>query len=60
MIAIKKERFLQNIHKIELVDNFEEFMLTVYNEGYLLALASSNNRDAIDAIIKKIPFRQIP
>ena len=53
MIAMKKERFLQNIHRIKLVDNFEEFILTVYNEGYLLALASSNNRDAIDAIIKK-------
>ncbi len=53
MIAIKKERFLQNIHKINLVDNFEEFMLTVHKEGYLLGLASSNNRKTVDSIIKK-------
>lgn len=53
MIAMKKERFLQNIHKIDLVDNFEEFMLAVYSESYLLGLASSNNRKAVDSIIEK-------
>lgn len=53
MIAMKKEKFLQNIHKIGLVDNFMEFMLTVYSESYLLGLASSNNRKAVDSIIEK-------
>lgn len=53
MIKIKKERFIENIHKIELVDNFYEFMLKMYEEGFLMGLASSNNKNAVDAIVKK-------
>lgn len=53
MIEMKKERFIENIYRIELVENFQEFMLTLYNEGYPMALASSNNKKAVNAIIKK-------
>lgn len=52
IIEIKKERFVANVHRIELVENFKEFMLTLHDEGYLLGLASSNNRRAINSIIK--------
>lgn len=53
LIEIKKERFIQNIHKVKLVDGFYEFMLKLYNKKYLLALASSNNRKIIDLIMEK-------
>lgn len=53
LIKTKKERFIQNIHKVELVDNFYEFMLELYNEGYPLALASSNNRKNVDLIMER-------
>jgi len=53
MIHIKKERFIENIHKLELVDHFKELLLTLYNENYLLGLASSNNRKAVNMIVEK-------
>jgi len=53
LIEIKKERFIRNIHEVSLVDNFFEFMLGLYNRGYPLALASSNNRKIVDVIIEK-------
>lgn len=53
LIKTKKERFIRNIHKVELVDNFYEFMLELYNEGYPLALASSNNRKNVDLIMER-------
>ncbi|MCG1013122.1 HAD family phosphatase [Tepidanaerobacter sp. GT38] len=51
LIKIKRQRFMENLHKVKLVDNFYEFMLTVYNEKYLLALASSNSRKIIDKVM---------
>ena len=33
------------------MDNFYDFMLAVYNEKYLLAMASSNTRKAIDKVM---------
>ena len=53
LVKIKKQRFTQNIHKIKLMDNFYEFMLDVYNEKYLLALASSNNRKIVDQVMDR-------
>ncbi|MCF6464977.1 HAD family hydrolase [Clostridium sp. Cult2] len=53
MIEIKKERFVENIHKINLVENFEKFMLNLYKHRYLMALASSNNKKAVDTIVEK-------
>ncbi len=52
LVKIKKQRFIDNLHKVKLVDNFYEFMLSVYNEKYLLALASSNVRKAVDKVIE--------
>ncbi|MBZ2174433.1 HAD family phosphatase [Schnuerera sp. xch1] len=53
MIEMKKERFIKSIHRIELIDNFKEFMLTIYNGGYPMAIASSNNKKAVNEIVKK-------
>lgn len=53
IIEMKKERFMENLHHIELVDNFKEFMLTIHNEGYPIAIASSNNRRLVNAIVNK-------
>ena len=50
---IKKERFCKKIPEIELVDNFMEFMLMLYEKGYKMALASSNNRKAVDAVVER-------
>lgn len=51
MIKIKKRRFVKNIDKVELVEGFYDLMLELYNENYLLALASSNNRKTVDLIL---------
>ena len=53
IIQIKRERFNENIHKIDLIDNFWDFFIKAYNEGYPLALASSNNRKTVDLIVEK-------
>src|SRR5690606_6475042 len=53
IIEIKKERFCKKIPEIELVDNFMEFMLMLYEKGYKMALASSNNRKAVDAVVER-------
>lgn len=58
LMNIKKERFIQNIQRIELVDNFKEFMLMIHNEKYSMALASSNNKMAVDSIIEKFGLRK--
>jgi HAD superfamily hydrolase (TIGR01509 family) len=51
LTAIKKELFVENLDKVKLLDNFYDFMLAVYNEKYLLAMASSNTRKAIDKVM---------
>ena len=53
IIEIKKKRFIQNIDKIKLVDNFHEFILKLHKEEYLIGLASSNNRKIVDLIIER-------
>lgn len=53
MIDSKKERFLNQIHTIFLVDGFKEVLTQLKEEGYLIALASSNNRRAVDQIVKQ-------
>lgn len=53
LIEIKKDRFMKRIDEVKLVDNFMDFMLSLYNEGYLLAIASSNNRRIVDAVVNK-------
>jgi len=58
LIALKKQRFAENIDKVKLVDDFFDFMLELYNRQYLLALASSNNRKIIDMVIEKFKLNK--
>lgn len=53
LIEAKKERFMKRIDEVELVDNFMDFMLSAYEEGYILAIASSNNRRIVNAVVEK-------
>ncbi len=53
LVEIKKKKFLENIDKVQLVDNFKEFILILYDEGYPMSLASSNNQNAVRAIVEK-------
>ena len=51
IIEMKKERFLVEIDRIPLVKGFDKLISSLYQEGYLLGLASSNNRTSINKII---------
>lgn len=53
IIEISKKRVAENIHQFNLVDNFEQFMIALYNEGYIMGLASSNNRKIVDLIVDR-------
>jgi len=53
IIELKKERFLNNLSRVPLVDGVTNLMSSLHKEGYSLALASSNNRKSVDAIIEK-------
>lgn len=53
IIEAKIEMFMNSIDEIELIDNFMEFMLSLYNEGYPLAIASSNKKQIVDAVVNK-------
>lgn len=53
LIEIKKERFIKEIDEIELVPNFMNFMLSLHKKGYLMAIASSNNRRIVDTIVNR-------
>ncbi|MDN6194126.1 MAG: HAD family phosphatase [Alkalibacterium sp.] len=53
MIQMKKKRFLGEIHTISLVDGFEKVLNSLTKKGYLIALASSNNRKAVDKIVEQ-------
>lgn len=53
LIEMKKERFMKEIDEIQLVPNFIDFMLSLYKKGYLMAIASSNNRKIVDTIVNK-------
>lgn len=52
IIDMKKEMFIKRINEVELMDNLEELMSSIYNEGYPIALASSNNRKIVDTIVE--------
>lgn len=53
LIEAKKEKFMKEIDEVELVPNIMDFMISLYNEGYSLAIASSNNRKIVDAVVNK-------
>lgn len=53
IIQMKRERFNENIHRINLVDNFWDFLMKVYKADYLLGLASSNNKETVNLIIER-------
>lgn len=53
IVEMKKERFLKRIDEVELTENFMNFMLTLYKEGYPMAIASSNNKRIVDAIVNR-------
>lgn len=53
IIDMKKELFLRNIDKIQLIDGFYDFMTMLYKKGYKLGLASSNNRKSVESIVEK-------
>lgn len=51
MMDMKKERFFKEIPSISLVENFEDMVSSFKKEGYKIALASSNNRKAVETVI---------
>lgn len=51
IIHMKRKRFIENIHLVHLVDNFQEFIESLQGNGYVMGLASSNNRKAVDTVI---------
>lgn len=51
IIQMKKERFLNEIHRVPMVEGFENLISFLHNEGYVLGLASSNNRESVNKII---------
>src|SRR5699024_2592304 len=51
MIATKKSRFMEQVHNIPLVANFEIILDAFVAKGYITALASSNNRKTVDEVI---------
>lgn len=57
MIKMKLERFLENLDEIPMVENFKEFLLTLHEQSYPVALASSNNKIAIEAIAEKFDLK---
>ena len=53
LIATKKERFMEEIHNVPLVEDFKEVLDAFYENGCKIALASSNNKVTVDKIIKE-------
>lgn len=52
MMDLKKERFIEEIHRVPLVKGFDKLVTDLYSQGYTMGLASSNNRKSVDTIIK--------
>lgn len=52
MMEMKKERFYKEIKNIPLVPNFREMLNLFLENDYKIALASSNNRKAVETVIK--------
>ena len=53
LINIKRERFIENLGQIPLVDNVLAFMASLQSIGCKLGLASSNNESAVEAVKNK-------
>lgn len=53
LINIKRERFIEKLDQIPLVDNVLDFMAALREMGYKLGLASSNNESAVEAVKNK-------
>ena len=53
LINIKRQRFIDSIDQIPLVDNVLDFMESLRNSGFKLGLASSNNQKAVEAVKNK-------
>ncbi len=51
LIDLKKQVFMDNIHRLKLIAGFKEFLELLIENKYRLALASSNNRQIIDKIL---------
>lgn len=52
IIEMKGNRFIENIYKLQLLPNFLNFIHLVHDNGYKIALASSNNKRAVDEVIE--------
>lgn len=53
IINMKKEKFIENVNRIPLIKHVKEFMSSLHEKGYLIALASSNNSCAVDEVIER-------
>ena len=53
IVELKKEMFVERIDDVKLMDNFRELVSSMYDKGYPMAVASSNNRRIVDMIIEK-------
>ena len=53
LINIKRERFIENLGQIPLVDSVLAFMASLQSIGCKLGLASSNNESAVEAVKNK-------
>lgn len=52
IIDMKKDRFLERIGEIGLVENFRDFLEMIGREDLKIAIASSNNRGAVERVIE--------
>lgn len=52
LLKLKLDRFIEDIGDIILMEGIEELMELLYNEGYDLALATSNGRKVADIVMK--------
>ena len=53
IVELKKEMFVERIDEIKLMDNFNQLVSSMYDEGFPMAVASSNNRKIVNIIIEK-------
>lgn len=58
LIQMKKDHFMAEIHTIPLVDGVKDVFNQLTDAGYLIALASSNNRQAVDKIIEQFDLEK--
>ncbi len=53
IVEIKKDMFIERFDEVQLMDNFRPLVSSLYDEGYPMAVASSNNRKIVDMIIDR-------